>query len=38
MKKFYLERPTISIKQDVFNYINEFYKYNSKINGVARLS
>ena len=37
MEKFYLEIPTIERKQDAIDYINEFYQYNSNINGVGGL-
>ena len=37
MELFYLEKPTLSRKQDAVNYINEFHKYNSYINGTGRL-
>ena len=35
--KFKYEVPNISRKQDAIEYINEFYKYNSAINGVGGL-
>lgn len=37
MDKFYLEYPTIERKEEAIDYINEFYKYNSFINGSGRL-
>lgn len=35
--KFRYEVPSIARKQDAIDYINEFYEYNSKINGVGGL-
>lgn len=37
MEKFYFETPDISRKEDALSYINEFYEYNSEINGVGGL-
>lgn len=37
MERLYLEIPSIKRKQDAYDYINEFYHYNSKINGVSEL-
>lgn len=37
MDKLKFEVPTIKRKEDAIEYINEFYKYNSKINGVGGL-
>lgn len=37
MDKFYLEKPTIKRKYDAIEFINEFYKYGSFINGTGRL-
>ena len=37
MEKFYLEIPSIDRKNDAVDFINEFYKYNSEINGVGGL-
>ena len=37
MEKFYFEEPNISRKEDALSYINEFYEYNSEINGVGGL-
>ena len=37
MEKFYLEIPSLIRKEDAIGYINEFYKYNSNINGVGGL-
>ncbi len=37
MEKFYLEEPNISRKEDALLYINEFYEYNSEMNGVGGL-
>lgn len=36
-EKFMHIRPTIKYKEAAIEYINEFYKYNSKINGVGGL-
>ena len=38
MEKLYFEKPTIQRKQDAIEYINEFIKYNSKINGTGGLN
>ena len=38
MEKFYLEIPSIDRKVDAFDYIDEFKKYNSDINGVGGLT
>ena len=38
MEKFYLEEPTLKRKEEAIEYISEFYKYNSKINGVGELN
>lgn len=35
--KLYFEKPSLKRKDDAIDYINEFYKYNSKINGVGNL-
>ncbi len=35
--KFYLEEPTIKRKEDAIDYISEFLKYESDINGVGLL-
>ena len=37
MEKFYFEEPSIKRKEDALSYINEFYEYNSAINGVGGL-
>lgn len=37
MEKFYFEEPSIERKKDAINYILEFYKYNSNINGSGGL-
>lgn len=37
MEKFYLEEPSINRKDEAISYINEFYKYNSQINGTGGL-
>ena len=37
MEKFYLEKPNIKRKKEAIEYINEFYKYNSNINGTGSL-
>ena len=37
MEKFYFEVPPTSRKKDALSYINEFYEYDSKINGVGGL-
>lgn len=37
MEKFYFEIPSISRKNDAIEYINEFYKFNSNINGTGGL-
>ena len=37
MEKFYLEEPTINRKEEALAFINEFYKYNSAINGSGGL-
>ena len=38
MERFYFEIPSISRKEDAINYINEFFEYNSNINGAGGLS
>ena len=37
MEKFYLEEPTLERKNDAIEYINEFYKFNSNLNGTHGL-
>lgn len=37
MDKFYFEEPSIKRKKDAISYIEEFYEYNSQINGVGGL-
>lgn len=36
-EKFYLEEPTMERKEDAIAYIQEFYEYNSSINGTGGL-
>jgi len=36
-EKFYFEEPSIKRKEEAIEYINEHYKYNSKINGSGSL-
>lgn len=38
MKKFYLEKASIKRKKEAIKYIQEFYLYNSKINGDGGLN
>ena len=38
MEKFNFEVPSINRKEDAIEYINEFYKYNSNINGAGGLN
>ena len=38
MEKFYFEEPSIGRKEDAIAYINEFYEYNSDINGTGGLN
>lgn len=38
MERLYYEEPSLSRKEDAIEYINEFLKYNSKINGVGGLN
>lgn len=38
MEKFYFEVPGIDRKEDAIAYINEFYKFNSNINGTGGLN
>jgi len=35
MEKFYLEEPTIERKNDALEYLNEFVKYGSVLNGTG---
>ena len=35
--KFYLEEPSLKRKEEAIDYINEFYQYNSEINGTGGL-
>ena len=35
--KLYYEEPSLKRKEEAIDYINEFYKYNSKINGTGGL-
>ena len=37
MEKFYLERPTIERKKEIIEYLDEFVKYGSNINGSGSL-
>ena len=37
MEKFYFEIPSIDRKEDAIDYINEYYQYNSEINGSGGL-
>lgn len=37
MEKFYLEKPSLERKEEIFEYINEFVEYNSDINGTGGL-
>lgn len=37
MEKFYYEVPSIERKEDAIEFINEFYKFNSNINGTGGL-
>jgi len=37
MEKFYLEEPCIKRKKEAIDFINEFYKYKSPINGTGGL-
>lgn len=37
MEKFYLEKPSIERKTEIIEYINEFVKYKSNINGTGSL-
>lgn len=37
VEKFYFEVPSIERKKEAIDYINEFYKYNSEINGTGGL-
>lgn len=38
MEKFYLEKPSIKRKDEIIDYINEFVKYKSDINGTGPLN
>ena len=37
MEKFYLEKPSIERKNEIIEYLDEFVKYNSDINGAGSL-
>ena len=37
MEKFYLEPPSIERKEDILNFLDEFAKYNSDLNGAGAL-
>ena len=37
MKKFYFEKPSIERKNEIIDYLDEFVKYNSDINGSGSL-
>lgn len=38
MDKFYLEAPSIKRKLDIIDYLDEFYKHNSDLNGFGMLA
>lgn len=38
MEQFYLEVPSLKRKNDIIDYINEFVKYGSSLNGIGALS
>lgn len=38
MDKFYLETPSIERKPDIIDYLDEFRKYNSDLNGFGMLA
>lgn len=38
MEKFYLEKPSIERKDEIIEYLDEFKKYNSSINGTGGLN
>lgn len=38
MERLYLEVPSLNRKEDAIEFINEFYKYNSQINGTGGLN
>ena len=37
MEKFYLEKPSIERKYEIIEYVTEFVKYNSDLNGMGSL-
>lgn len=37
MEQFYLERPSLVRKDEIIEYLDEFVKYNSDINGTGSL-
>ena len=37
MERFYLEEPSLERKDEIIEYLDEFVKYNSKINGTGSL-
>ena len=37
MGKFYLEEPSIDRKEEALEYLNEFVKFDSEINGVGSM-
>ena len=37
MEKFYLEEPSLERKDEIIEYLDEFIKYNSNINGTGSL-
>lgn len=37
MEKFYLEEPSLKRKEEIIEYVNEFKKYNSDLNGIGAL-
>ena len=37
MEKFYLEKPSMTRKNEIIEYINEFVLYKSNINGTGSL-
>ena len=37
MERFYLEEPSLERKDEIIEYLDEFVKYNSNINGTGSL-
>ena len=37
MEKFYLEEPTIERKNEAFEYLNEFVRFDSELNGTGSM-